>query len=206
MPTKIIVSTLLLTFHINSYAAVSYMDIIMNLEDTIDPIKKLILTACWVTGIFCILKSLFMFKQFGMHISQLSGNREIGGPIGLFAVGIMFLYIPDISNITSNTLFSNTTCSSAIDFSCKTNSSSVSSIISYSSVNNEWNNFMVVIIKFINLIGLISMMRGLGMVSKAGNPGVQEGTVKKGTVHIIGGTIALNFITITKILQNTLFY
>ena len=109
----------LLIFSVNSYA-VSYTELISNIDKTIEPIQTFIMAFCFVMGVFCILKSLFMLKQFGMHISQMSGNRELGGPLGLLVVGIMLIYIPDISTITSNSLLGGTRCVGA-DFNCKTN-------------------------------------------------------------------------------------
>ena len=60
------------------------------------------------------------------------------------------------------------------------------------------------LVLYIQFVGLLSFVKGWFILSKSVGYGAQQGSVSKGVTHILGGIVAINFISMVNIINNTI--
>lgn len=59
-------------------------------------------------------------------------------------------------------------------------------------------------IAIVRVVGYVSFVRGLVMLSHSADQGSQQGSFGKGFMHIIGGILAINIVETITVIGNTL--
>ena len=81
----------------------------------------------------------------------------------------------------------------------------VTSILSWSTSSSaDFDTYVTPILGVIQIIGIISFIRGWVMLAKATNPGQQPGAISKGITHVVGGILAVNIYTFIEVVYQTL--
>jgi len=95
------------------------------------------------------------------------------------AIGLGLLYFPTVVNVSIQSLWVY---------------SSSSSILKYPSEPSSWDAFVQPLIDTIRLFGLIAVVRGLVILTRIAGENPQPGSMGKGLMHIIAGTLAINIV------------
>lgn len=187
--------------------------ILENISTLLLPITQLVLAVSFVSGIAFMFRGIAMLHTFGQLQHQLSKPHGITGPFIYMGIGAALLYLPSTVVTASNTIFGSSftdffTPADTINFTGVDNTSmSVSNIPNYEqNASNklmayydigggqEWASLIDVVVKFIQLIGLIAFIRGWFILSHSAESNSQQGGLSKGLTHIIGGILSINFI------------
>ncbi|MBT6208268.1 MAG: hypothetical protein HOI53_09600 [Francisellaceae bacterium] len=183
-------------------------------QQIIVPFTKFLFVMCYVAGIYFIWRGIGILRQFGMPLTQASKPGEIAGPIVFLFVGALLLYLPSTTDAVSQTIFGddqagvfNSVGSGAPRVNYAAAGLASEALFGYlpQGIEAKWSDLINTLVLFIEFIGFIAFIRGLFMISKAGNPGVQPGSITKGITHLVGGIIAINFIPAVEILHNSMF-
>lgn len=187
--------------------------ILFNLrQQIINPFTQLILYICYICGIYFIWRGVAVIKAFGNAMNQMTRPGEIAGPLVYMVVGALLIWVPATTDSLSQTVFGNDQANVAesagadgINFYRAGRASE--ELVGYlpQGVEAKWADLIDTLVIFIEFIGFIAFIRGLFIISKSGNPGVQPGSITKGIVHLIGGVIAINFIPAVQIVHNSIF-
>lgn len=180
--------------------AISYDEILTNLEKIIPAFVNLILAVSFLGGLYFIIRGIMMLKAFGMPLTQMSRPGELGGPLAYIVVGAIMIYIPTTIDTVHWTIFG--TGDSYVS-GAGTAGQTVLGYGEGGGVESRWEDLKTILFKFINFIGLISFVRGWFIIAKSGQPGVQPGTISKGTIHVIAGIIAINAQGFVDVLRTT---
>ena len=149
-----------------------------------------------------------MLKAFGMPLTQATRPGEVAGPLVYLVVGAILVYIPTATDAVSKTvlgesgyLWGGQGGQSIYD------EGAGSRLLEYipSGVEGDWSDLADTLVLYIQFIGFIAFVRGWLIISKAGQPGVQPGSISKGIVHLMGGILAVNFMPVVDIVRQTLF-
>lgn len=156
-------------------------------------LEHLIVALSYVIGLTLTIRGLMMYRIFANQTYGSAQRGEIAGPLVFLVVGIVLLYFPTSINLSVNTLFGSSELSA------------FESLAGYQSTTTGPNWYLIqnVIVKYLNLIGLIAFIRGWVILSKMGHSGAQPGSIAKGIVHIVGGIILINLISTIKVLAGT---
>lgn len=159
--------------------------------------ENLVSSAVWmeafvvILSYFCgfvmIFRGFALYKSFGQNINQNTRPGEVAGPIVYIIIGVFMFYFPDLFKIVMYTVFGTTTPTQ----------------LNYDGSDVNWQHIYILIDRYCKLVGVISFFRGLLLVSKSGEPGVQPGTITRGTIHIIAGVMLYNIGATVEILEYT---
>lgn len=142
----------------------------------------------YLSGIGFVVLGLMKFKAFAQNMSMMSQQKSISEPIICFGVGIILIFYAGFVEAGSATLFG-------------------SDWLSYS--NGElagitgWDTYTVPIIAIVRLIGYIAFLKGIYLITRAGQHS-QQGGIHKAIVHMVGGILAINFEATWMVLYNTI--
>ncbi len=158
--------------------------VIMNNFDTIGSIIE---TTCIIMGIFLVLSSFFGLKRYGEQRTMMSQQMSLAGPGMMLVAGVMLLILPTTIASLVQTFWNTTTP------------------LSYSSTSaSGYAQYVPVILMFVRLIGVISIIRGITLVSRAGGQNSQPGTIGRAMIHILGGLLAVHILGTIDLLKSIL--
>lgn len=202
------VGVLLFVFSNNAYAAADIQTILTNLQNIIYPFTDVALFISFVVGMFMVLHAVLTFKKMGVNMSthQQSQQGEILGPIVHLIIGGALMYLPTTNQMFMGSIFGSSTSifsGNRIDYTQLGQGQQLLGYVSGGNFEQQWAQFANTLVLYIQFIGLLAFIKGLMMLAKGGQHGAQPGTVAKGFTHMLGGAIAMNFVTFINILYNT---
>lgn len=181
-------------------------EVMINLKNIIQPLISLMLAISFCAGIGFIFKALALMKKFGMHITQMSQSGEISGPLVYLFVGAMLIYLPSTTNVLLESFFGGGNYVGVVSRDEFEALGTGAELLTYAELSSteEWTQLANTLVLYIQFIGFLAFIRGWFIVARAGQPGVQPGSISKGVTHIVGGVIAINFVEVVKIINTTL--
>jgi intracellular multiplication protein IcmC len=175
-----------------------FLNIFANLAPSLVQVQKLLIGAAYIIGLSLIIRGLMALKQVGEHRSHMSQQHSLKEP-GLYILsGAFLLFFPTGMKIFLSTVFGsdNIMSYSAIQ-------SSNPFINSLFGASGQFGQDIVI---FIQVVGIISFIRGWMLIAKSSSQGGhQQGGIGKGLMHIIGGILAINVVQTLNIINNTLY-
>ena len=166
-------------------------NIFQNIGEQIDPIKNFLIILCYVIGVGMSVAAVMKLKKYGTRTAFMHVEMSMVGPFLQFFVGVGLFYMPYFISSLNLTLFN----TDAI----------ASSILSWTATSSDdFETYVIPILGVIQIIGIISFIRGWVMLAKATNPGQQPGAISKGITHVIGGILAVNIYTFIEVVYQTL--
>jgi intracellular multiplication protein IcmC len=196
---------ILASMPLTANAVLSMDQMLVNLQVVVRPVYGMLLTISLVLGILMMMRGIILLKSLAVPPTQMSRPGEIMGPIVYIFVGSILIWIPAASDTLSLTLFATTQESiNGIANNSTISASKTLLIYTNAGVEQQWSRLIDTIVTYVKLIGFIAFLRGWLIISEIGQQGSQPGHVTKGIVHIIGGILAINFIPLAMMIQNTL--
>jgi intracellular multiplication protein IcmC len=175
-----------------NYYSINTQQAYINLVNTAIDIELFMMIASYVAGIIMIIRGIALYKAFGQNINQATRPGEVAGPFVYIVVGTLLLYFPTIFQISLYTIFGTT------EVEDLTATAATGSYTVY-----QWDQIYTVITRYCRLVGVISFFRGLILLSKSGEPGVQPGSITRGIIHVVAGVMIYNIKGTVDALQYT---
>jgi hypothetical protein len=172
---------LTLIVYISFYAQIAYADtttvadMLANLSTTVPQFMQLVTATAYVMGMFFIYKGVIALKEFGESRTQGSAHHELKGPVILMGVGTLLLYLPSSVQAGLSTFW---TDANPYGYLTET--------------TDQWTATYQDCFIVIQLIGTISFIRGLVILTQLSGQGAQPGTFSRGLTHIIAGALCIN--------------
>jgi intracellular multiplication protein IcmC len=184
--------------------------VLTNISNIIVPLTALTLTISFMTGVFFIFQGLMALKNAGQNIGTATQSQtgEMSGPMMKLLIGAILIYLPSSTDTLSNSLFNTGSSlfgSGSISYQ---NLGVGSTLLGYGGGNSfgqQWASLANTLVLYIQFIGLLSMLKGWFILAESAGHNAQQGTVAKGFTHVIGGIIAMNFVTAITVINNTIF-
>ncbi len=182
--------------------------ILTNVSNIIVPLTAMVLMISFASGIYMIFHALTEMKKFGTVSMGQAQPGELSGPLMQLIIGAVLIYLPTSTDTMMNSIFSTSASifgSGSINYQ---NLGTGSTLLGYAggdSFSQQWASLANTLVLYIQFIGLLSMIKGWFILSKAGGQGAQPGSVARGFTHVIGGVIAMNFIGAVNVISNTIF-
>ncbi|MEC8882697.1 MAG: hypothetical protein VX737_05415 [Pseudomonadota bacterium] len=174
-----------------SGTSIDMASIFQNIGEQIDPIKNFLIILCYVIGVGMSVAAVMKLKKYGTRTAFMHVEMSMVGPFLQFFVGVGLFYMPYFISSLNLTIFNTDTIQT--------------SILSWSgSSGDDFDTYVTPILGVIQIIGIISFIRGWVMLAKATNPGQQPGAISKGITHVIGGILAVNIYTFIEVVYQTL--
>ena len=160
---------------------------LVNLSQSYPEIIKLVSVFAFVAGMMMILGGLYKLKIYGELRTMMASQTNLKEPLAVMCAGAMLIYLPTAFDTTMMTIFGHAQFSP----------------LSYiTDMTPNWTQSFRAVLGLVQIIGMISFIRGWFLVSKSSQQGHQGG-LGKGLTHIVGGIMAMNIAGVKAILWNT---
>jgi intracellular multiplication protein IcmC len=188
----------ILLLPLTSYCAVSvnFNTMLNALRNNAGPIIIFTVATAYVIGTWFIISAIMGLKKIGESTSAASQTHSsISGPLVKLLVGVLLVYLPTAIDVSVATLWGHGVLNAGSD-----------SPMSYSSSGSggPFGPAKEGAIAIVRVVGYVSFVRGLIILSRSADQGAQQGTFGKGFMHIIGGVLAINIVETIRIIGNTL--
>ncbi len=171
-----------------SPANINAASFLTNLSKSIPNLMQLVTATAYVMGMFFVINGLFHLKKYGEQRSQMSTEAHLKGPIIYLFVGAALLYLPTTVRVGFSTFWTQ-----PFPYGYQTDQ------------NGAWAQLTKASFMIMQLIGTISLIRGLVILTHLGGAGGQQhGTLGKALAHIIAGILLIDLYDFLKTVLNTL--
>ena len=162
-----------------------------NINQQINPIKNFIIAISYGVGLGLCVIAVMKLKKYGTKTAYMHVESSLVGPFLQFFIGIALFYLPTFVETVNITLWNEAyVYNSPLNYTSQTSSTT-------------FEEYIEPILGVIQIIGMISFIRGWVMLSRATNVGQQPGAVSKGLTHVIGGIMGINIYTVMEIFNQT---
>ena len=183
----ILIFTVIFLFSTSYGASTDLNAILTSLKDNAEPLMRFVVATSYVIGLWFMIAAMGDLKKIGQSASaQAQGG--INGPLIKLVIGALLFYLPSTINIGIATFWGND-----------------SGIMGYQAENGDvFGHLKGGVIAVVQVIGYISLVKGLVILSKSAEQGSQQDTFSKGITHVIGGILAINIVGTIGAISSTL--
>lgn len=172
--------------------ATSVLQILNNISETYPELLTLMEAICYVGGLFLVIMALLNYRH-GRNIGVGAGSSTIASVV----IGVLLINLPMLISSISLTFFSLDPCASGTP-----------SFEDYLSAENCKSdvNYLIPVIKFVQIYGFFAIIRGLFLINRAHKPGMGnqvEDLSVKGWVHVVAGFMCIYIIPFFDIAATT---
>ena len=161
--------------------------VIINISNNLQNLMRLTTAIAYLFGIYFIVTGIMEFKHTGESRTMMSQEHHIKKPLIFMAVGAALIYLPSSINAGLNTFFN-----SPVPYEYPVDDA------------NPWSQLIKACFIILQLVGVISFIRGLIILTGLGGHNAQQGTFARGLTHIIGGILCINMYDTIMVILNTL--
>lgn len=185
----VIIVLLFSVFPLTTVYAVDFNTMLNAMKENAEPIIRFVVATSYVMGLWFIFASILALKKIGQS-SMHQQQAGMAGPIVKLVVGLLLLYLPTTVDIGVATIWGYGASDSLMSYTV--------------SEADPFGPAKEGAIAIVRIIGYVSVVRGLIILSRAGAQGTQPGTFGKGLMHVIGGVLAINVVGTIRIISTTL--
>jgi intracellular multiplication protein IcmC len=171
----------------NTGTTTDALQMLIHLSNSYPNITKLIYGAAYLMGLIFMIRAVYMLKVYGEQRSMMSTQTNLRGPITLIVVAAVLMWLPSGLHMMIMTAFGH------------------EYVLQYqtSPSNPLGQAGMYALVYLIQIVGLISFIRGWVYLAQGASGGQGQHTTGKALTHIIGGLLAINVVELTNILWNS---
>jgi intracellular multiplication protein IcmC len=160
---------------------------LMNVTGALPDFMRLVTASAYVFGMWIVVQGIMELKQYGEQRTQYSSHASLKGPLIQFTVGTSLLYLPSTIAVGLNTFWNDPAPYAYLNESTE-----------------QWNLIMQGGFMVMQLIGAISFIKGLLVMSKLGGSGSQQDAFARGLTHMIAGALCINLYDFLSAVNGTL--
>ena len=176
----------------------SFVQLLERGVDLIAPLQALVVATCFVIGLLFIMRAITgMAAAYERRRIGGSSAGSYTGPLMLFFVGSLLISLSTVIGAFLMSLFlqpENVSAEQVFSYAPEI-TKPLSAEISKRAV--------IALVRFAQFIGFLGFVRGLFLLSRAGNGGM-VGDSGRGVTHLIAGSLAINIVVVLQMLENLL--
>ena len=161
---------------------------LVNFKESYAALFKMITAGTYVMGIAFGVMAIYSLREYGESKAMMSSQSSIKAPAIYLLIAAVFLYLPTAMDMLMKSTFGDSTTPISYD------SMGSGAVISY--------NVKMVIVYLVQLIGLISFIKGWLILSQSAKQQGQS-SMGRALTHIIGGMLAINILGTKNIIWAT---
>jgi intracellular multiplication protein IcmC len=181
----LLLALVLLTTSCSSLNVDSISNMLVTFSSNFPQIKKFIFGFSYLGGFWLVISALQKFRMLSNPNAASMGQQTQRGAIIQLFLGAILLALPSFITMLLYSLWGTGTIMSSSGFSTGVLSVSVEKAI----------------VGLIQLMGYISVVRGLMILNKVAHQQASQDTFGKGIMHIIGGILAINIMKTVEMIK-----
>lgn len=148
---------------------------LINLSQDLPAIMRLVTAVGYVMGFFFVVKGVMELKHMGESRTMMSSEHGMMAPIMYLVAGALLIYLPSTVQVGLSTFWTSPNPYGYVQQG-----------------TDNWSQLINAIFTIIQLIGVISLIRGIIMLTRLGGRGGQHGEFAKALTHMIAGILCIN--------------
>ncbi len=168
--------------------AMDFPKMLSSLKNVAPSLIKFVGATAYVIGIWFMIAAVMELKKIGQSQSAQTTQGTVGPPLIKFVIGAVLIYLPTTIDVGVASLWG--TGSVPPGYPSKS--------------GDPFGPAKEGAIAIVRVVGYVSFVRGLIMLSHSADQGSQQGGVGKGIMHLVGGILAINVVGTINIISNTL--
>lgn len=172
-------------------ATLSSASVAENIVNSMAGSSEFVISLYYVVGLAMIFAGVNQLKKLGNRTAFMNADSGVVGPVVRMSIGAILIFLPSFFEVLNNTFWGNPAFAAISDIQWPQDSADSLSVA------------MKPVIVIIQFIGLVAMLRGFLILSKATGQGAQPGTISKGFVHVFGGILAVNIVRTVEVVVAT---
>lgn len=141
-----------------------------------------------IVGVMFIILALFKLKHLADFRNMMSGQQEVGKAIMMITLGVVFIWMPFMLEVFTVTIFGE----------------GIGALQQHYPVAAGSNQYYVAFFRIMQVIGIISFVKGWFILSGMAKGQHQPGTFGKAMTHILAGVFLFHLKAFMSILEQTL--
>lgn len=166
-------------------------NMLWNLYDSLDQVYVGLIATCYLTGIMVCFIAFLKIKKFGHVTAFMHNTSGMLKPLAQFLIGVLLIYVPSIIDVFIYTLWG---------YSDVQNTNSWAQQYA----GTSWEDYIIPLVGLIQVIGLVSFMRGWFLLNKLTSDQPPPGSLSRGVMHIITGILGINITGTIDVINYTL--
>ena len=162
-----------------------------NLDVALPGVVQFLIGLCYLMGLSFMVAAVWRLKKFGHRTAFMHTETGLVAPLVLFLMGALLLYTPGLFEIFNYTLFQQSQFQNITDWELQ-------------HTGGSWASVLMPMLQLIQVIGLISFVRGWLLLSRATNTHSQPGNASKGIIHVVAGILGMNITRTIDLISNSL--
>lgn len=139
-------------------------------------IAEIIQSISILMGVGFVLGALFQFKKYGESRTQMSSQSSVAGPVAMLVAGAILLVLPKFIGAMLLGFFGS------------------SSPEKYHGGPDGLGVGLIPIFMLARIVGIVSFIRGIVLLSRSGGQHNQPGTLGKALIHMVSGILCINIV------------
>lgn len=156
------------------------------LETSLSSLANIIEYIAIIMGVGMILSSLFLFKKYGQMRTFMSQQLTMTKPLLTLIGGAALLILPTFIGTAERMVWGQSWFSQTMSLDLGT----------------DWTGLLEPVFMLVRLLGVIALIRGILLATKAGGQQSQPGMAGKAAIHFIAGVLCINIDSTARILGN----
>lgn len=159
--------------------------ILANIKNTIPALTRFATAFAYVFGMVLVILGVVQLKHAGEMRTQMSHEHHLTKPLLMIAMGTLLIYLPSAVNMGLTTFWAEP------------------NPYGYIEQTDQWQEVINVCFAVVQFIGVVAFIRGLILLSRAGEGG-HQGNFGKGMMHVIGGIFCINIYQVIQVVFATI--
>ncbi|MEC8460899.1 MAG: hypothetical protein VXY77_01690 [Pseudomonadota bacterium] len=179
--------------------ALTVSTVMTNINDQIDYVKLFIIGISYLLGAGFCISAVMKLKKYGTRTAFMAVETSMLGPLLQFFIGVSLFYLLDLFKVINTTLYGESNSMFA----------TAESVFNYDGTNqnSDYEIYITPIFSIVQIIGLISFLRGWSQLVRATAAGQsQPGSIPKGITHIVAGVLAVNIYQLINVFYFSIGY
>lgn len=162
-------------------------DMLESIASSMLSMSNLAMVFAYMAGLISIITSLYKLRTYGDFRVMMFQGVDLKGPFGGIIFGALLLWLPSTLMTVTATFWG------------------VSEPIGYDNTGYSiYDETIAVCTEIIEFVGLVAFIRGLMLMARVGQQGMQPGTFAKALTHVVGGIMAYHIGATLDVFRNTL--
>lgn len=156
------------------------------LENSLSSLADIVEYIAILMGVSMVLSSLFLFKKYGQMRTFMSQQLTMTKPMLTLIGGAALLILPTFVGTAERMFWGQSWYAQSMSLD----------------VGSDWTGLVKPVFMLVRLLGVLALIRGISLASKASGQQSQPGSGSKAAIHFIAGILCINIDATARILAN----
>ena len=149
-------------------------------------VANIIGTVSLIMGVFMLFSGIVQFRKCAESRSMMSQQHGATGPLMMVLAGSALMALPSFLDVALLAFWS------------------TDSPLAYQGGPSGYSALIPPILMFVRIVGVVSFIRGIVLLSKVGGQQTQHGTLSRALIHLLSGVLCIHILGTIELMESVL--